>query len=101
MSRQLATNEFLQHSVLMNVNVSPGSGGVQVRKLMKSPQQYVTLRKLCFFYSELCYVFVAAALFPVISLNTTVNYMSFMSPISHFHYTDARCNMDLLSQPCI
>lgn len=43
--------------------------------------------------SELCYVFVPLVVFPVILLNATANYSCFMSPISHFHYADAKCTV--------
>lgn len=41
------------------------------------------------------------AAFPVIPLSATANYKCFMSPISQFHYADARCHVGLLSYPHI
>lgn len=98
-SCQLAANESLQHSVLMNA-MCRGPG---VEAILKD---VFTLRVHCknvggFFSPELCHVFVPLATFPVIFLKRTANYMCFMSPITHFHYADARCNMDLLSYPSI
>lgn len=77
---KLAANEFLRHRVLMNVDCVATSSGEQVRNLMKSQRN--SLPKC------------SDVKFPV---NRSANYMCFMSLISHFHYADARCDMDLLS----